>query len=300
MAAAGKADDYVRLVREALALTEPGANPEIDLLLNGLLCQACTRAGLLREALAANDAALQAIEIPGDPNAGTVLGHSLAQRVGFDVAHWVRCLRAYPLIALGHEDEARLWIARLVQIEDARIEPIIQFIPHWSAVELAWHRGNADLAKWHATEVERFAERSAPVPYVFIKALLCQGMAASSEGDFGTAAKHFHAALATARQGRVGLESEARLLALLVDTYARVGEFERAVLVRRGLGDCANADRSLRGMPRRYRRSHSDCCRRQCGAAPRGCWVACSSGSIDCSDRGGHFSSLARTGSTAG
>ena len=94
MAAGGKADDYVRLVREALALNDAGSNPEGNLLLNGLLCQACGRAGLPLEALMANDAALLAIENPGDTHAGAILGHSIEQMVGFNVAQWVRCLRA--------------------------------------------------------------------------------------------------------------------------------------------------------------------------------------------------------------
>ncbi len=107
MAAVGSADDYVRLVREALALSEPGASLETDLLLNGLLCQAWSRAGLQREALEANDAALAAIDAAGGPDACTALVGSVRQMVGFDVAHWVRCLRASVLIALGRFDEAK-------------------------------------------------------------------------------------------------------------------------------------------------------------------------------------------------
>jgi len=227
MAAAGKADDYVRLVREALALTEPGANPEIDLLLNGLLCQAYSRAGLLREALEANDAALAVIEAPGDPNAGAVLGHSVEHRVGFNVAHWVSCLRPGLLIGLGRWDEADLWLARLMQIEDDRIEPIIQYIPHLAAVELAWHRGNTASAKWHAAEVVRYAEQSA-IPFVLVSALHCQGLSMAAEGDLGTTEQHFLVALEMARQRGAGLDKEARLLAQLAETHLRAGEAVRA------------------------------------------------------------------------
>jgi tetratricopeptide (TPR) repeat protein len=227
MAAAGKADDYVRLVREALALTEPGANPEIDLLLNGLLCQAYSRAGLLREALEANDAALAVIEAPGDPNAGAVLGHSVEHRVGFNVAHWVSCLRPGLLIGLGRWDEADLWLARLMQIEDDRIEPIIQYIPHLAAVELAWHRGNTASAKWHAAEVVRYAEQSA-IPFVLVSALHCQGLSMAAEGDLGTTEQHFLVALDMARQRGAGLDKEARLLAQLAETHLRAGEAVRA------------------------------------------------------------------------
>jgi adenylate cyclase len=230
MAAGGKADDYVRLVREALALTEPGASPESDLLLNGLLCQAYSRAGLLRKALAANDAALLAVDALGDPSAGAILGHSVEQLVGFNVAHWVRCLRPGLLIGLGQFEEADLWLARLMQFEDATIEPIIQFVPHFAAVELAWHRGNAAAASWHAAELARYAEQAA-VPFFCVVALLGQGLAASTDGDFAGAEGHFLAALDTARQRTAGVDYEARLLALLAETYVRAGDMARAGVV---------------------------------------------------------------------
>jgi class 3 adenylate cyclase/tetratricopeptide (TPR) repeat protein len=228
MAANGTADDYVRSVREALELSDAAHNPEGKLLLNGMLCQACSRAGMLREALAANDAALADIDAPGEPGFGTVLGLSVTQMVGFDVAHWVRCLRASLLIGLGRLEEADLWLARLMQIEDSGIEPVIQYIPHFAAVELAWHRGNAAVAKSHAAEVARYAEQSA-VPFVFVKAFLCQGMSASADGDFDAAERHLLNGLKTARQGRAGLDYEARLLALLTEAYVRAGDNERGV-----------------------------------------------------------------------
>ena len=229
-AGGGKADDYVRLVREAQRLTKVGASPESDLLLNGLLCQACSRAGLFRDALDANDVGLAAVDTPGNAHNGGVLGHSLEQRVGFNVAHWVRCLRAYPLLALGRLEEAGLWLDRLMQLENAGIEPIIQYIPHWCAVELAWHRGDVVAAKRHASEVVQFAEQSS-IRFVFVKASLCQGIASLVESDVDGAEQHFLTALATARQGSAGLDYEARLLARLAHTYVRSGAMERAIQV---------------------------------------------------------------------
>jgi len=229
-AGGGKADDYVRLVREAQRLPKVGADPESDLLLNGLLCQACSRAGLFRDALGANDAGLAAVDTPGNASTGAVLGHSLEQRVGFNVAHWVRCLRAYPLVALGRLEEAELWLARLMQIEDPGIEPIIQYIPHWCAVELAWHRGDVVAAKRHASEVVHYAEQSS-IPFIFVKASLCQGISSLVESDLVGAEQHFLTALATARQSAAGLDYEARLLAWLAHTYVRSGAMERAIQI---------------------------------------------------------------------
>jgi adenylate cyclase len=148
--------------------------------------------------------------------------------VGFNVAHWVRCLRPGLLIGLGRLDEADRWLSRLMQIEDDRIEPIIQFIPHFAAVELAWRRGRAAAAKWHSDEVTAYAQKSA-VPFVFVAALLCQGLAECVAGDFVAAERHLLAALEAARRGKAGLEQEARLLALLTETYLRASDTERAV-----------------------------------------------------------------------
>ena len=62
IAANGSADEYIRLVREALAVLDAEANPEEALLLNGLLCQANMLAGFLGDALSANSAALDLID----------------------------------------------------------------------------------------------------------------------------------------------------------------------------------------------------------------------------------------------
>jgi class 3 adenylate cyclase/tetratricopeptide (TPR) repeat protein len=251
MATNSSADEYVGRVREALALAAAGANPESDLLLNGLLCQACGRAGLLWDALAANDAALAAIESPGDPYAGAILGISVGQMVGFDIARWVRCLRAGLLVALGQFDEAELWLGRLMQIEDVTIEPIIQYIPHYAAVELAWHRGDTASAKTHTAEVVRYAEQSA-IPFILVTACLCQGLSASADGDFAGAERHFLTALETARDGGAGLDKEARLLAHLAETFVLAGESERATDI------AAEAIEKARRRTDRYAECHAN------------------------------------------
>ncbi len=227
MAASGPADDYVRRVNEALALTDPASNPEGHLLLTGLLCQACTRAGLLVEALAANDVAMAAMDSQNQSSAGIVLSLNVAQMVGFDVAHWVRCLRAKILVALGQFAAANLWLARLFQIEPENIEPFHQFIPHAAAIEMAWYHGDPLAAKWHASELSRHAEQSA-IPFVLVAAQLGHGISASTGGDYDAAERHFRQALTAARQGRAGLENEAKLQAHLADAYIRAGDEARA------------------------------------------------------------------------
>jgi class 3 adenylate cyclase/tetratricopeptide (TPR) repeat protein len=251
MAANGAADDYVRLVREALALIDADANPEGNLLLNGLMCQAYSRAGMLREALSTNDMALLAIET--QTGAGTesiVLGLSVGQMVGFDVAHWVRCLRAKLLVGLGRFEEADLWLARLFQIQPSDVEPFHQFIPHAAAVEMAWHCENAEAARWHAGEVARYAEQSA-IPFILIAALLSRGLAASAQRDYVAAEGYFLEALEMARRRRAGLENEAKLLANLAETYLRADNEVRAAK------SAAEALETARRRTDRYAECHS-------------------------------------------
>src|ERR1700751_4774309 len=73
-ASGGSADEYIRLVREALAVLDAKANPAEALLLNGLLGQANMLAGFVGQALAANTAALGMIDSERRGNAGVVLG----------------------------------------------------------------------------------------------------------------------------------------------------------------------------------------------------------------------------------
>ena len=90
----GSADEYIRLVREALAVLDAEANPEEALLLNGLLCQANMLAGFTRESLQANSAALDLMEDERRTSAGVVLGLTAGQMVGFDVRSWIKSFRS--------------------------------------------------------------------------------------------------------------------------------------------------------------------------------------------------------------
>jgi hypothetical protein len=92
--------------------------------------------------------------------------------------------------------------------------------------------------KWHAAEVARYSEQSA-VPYLFVTAMLCQGMSATVDGDFAAAEGRFLAALEMARQRGVGLDKEARLLAQLTETYLRAGDVGRAASTADEAIECA-------------------------------------------------------------
>jgi class 3 adenylate cyclase/tetratricopeptide (TPR) repeat protein len=223
IAASGSADEYVRLVREALAVLDAKANPEEALLLNGLLCQANMLAGFVGNALRANSAALDLIDNERPGSAGIVLGLTFGQMVGFDVRHWMKCLQVRSLFMLGQFSEADERLARLFQTDPADAEPLHQGIPHHFAVELAWFRNDALAATRHANQIARLATQAGN-PYWFVLASYCQGLAASTAGDFMGADGFFQQALEASRRGKAGLEYEARISAFRADNLARAGD----------------------------------------------------------------------------
>lgn len=223
VAANGSADEYVKLVQEALAVTDAESNPEGALLLTGLLCQAYMLSGHVGDALSANVAALKMIDDESQGNAGVVLGLSVGQMVGFDVPHWIKCLRIRPLVMLGRFAEADEWLAKVFQVDPENIEPLHQGVPHFFAVELAWFRDDANSARRHADEVARYANQ-ATSPYWSVLTNFCHGLAASTKGDFLDADDLFQEALEISRASRTGLEFEARILAIRADNLHRAGE----------------------------------------------------------------------------
>jgi adenylate cyclase len=230
IAASGSADEYIRLVREALAVLDAESNPEEALLLKGLLGQANMLAGLVSDTLKANSAALDLIDDERRGKAGIVLGLTVGQMVGFDVPYWLKCLQIRPLVMLGRFSEADERLARLFQTDPADAEPVHQGIPHFSAVELAWFRNDTLAAMRHANHVARFATQAGN-PYWFVVASFCQGLAASTSGDFMEADGFFQQALDASRRGRAGLEFEPRILAFQADNRMRAGDPRRAAEV---------------------------------------------------------------------
>jgi tetratricopeptide (TPR) repeat protein len=223
LALGGAADEYVRLVREALVLVEEDGDPERIALVNAILSQAYWLAGQLREALAANDVALETTADQQGPDGKIVLGLNISQLLGFDVEYWSKCRRARMLVWLGRFDEAEQWLTRVLQVEPERIDPHVQFSPHTAGVELAWHLGDARLAEQHVHMVDEYLAQS-PTPYLHVVALGCHGLAACTAGDFPAAEQKFRDALELGRRAKAGLEFEARLLAQLADTQYRAGK----------------------------------------------------------------------------
>jgi len=227
IAANGSADEYIRLVREALAVLDAEANPAEALLLNGLLCQASAFAGFAGDALKAISVALEMIDRERRGDAAVVLGLTVGQMVGFDIPHWIKCLEVRSLIMLGRFSDADERLARLLQVDPSEAELLHQGIPHFYAVELAWFRNDPLAATRHANQVARVATQAA-IPLWMVLASFCQGLAASTAGDFSEADGFFQQALDASRHGKAALEFEARILAFQADSLMRAGNPERA------------------------------------------------------------------------
>jgi hypothetical protein len=95
---------------------------------------------------------------------------------------------------------------------------------------MAFHRGNAAIARVHADEVERYASQSG-MSYLIVAARLCQALVKSADQNFKSASSDLYEALNIARQSRTGLEIEARLLAYLAEILDYAGSQERALTV---------------------------------------------------------------------
>src|SRR5262249_47362379 len=107
-------------------------------------------AGLLNEALDANNAAMQGLSDV------EMFDHEF---LGYNVEHWVMSLRGRILVRLGRLMEAQQCLNMLLRIEQTLLDPAVKFIPHLGYVDLAWCRGDAALAEKHALRVSEIAEK---------------------------------------------------------------------------------------------------------------------------------------------
>ncbi len=218
-ATGGPADAYVERVQQALSMLAPGKDPGRAATLNASLCQAYGWAGLFREALAANDAAMAGIPAIDD----------FDQRfLGYSVAHWILSLRGRILIRLGRIVEAERCLDEMLAIDQKRIDPTVRFIAHLGYVDIGWYRNDAGLAQRHAERIAEIAERHGS-PYLRVFAFACAGIAKGLIRDSTGAIEDFQAGLAIMRQASVAMEYEAEMLASLADCHCRAKDFARAI-----------------------------------------------------------------------
>jgi class 3 adenylate cyclase/tetratricopeptide (TPR) repeat protein len=218
-ASGGQADAYVKIVKEALALTESIRDTGRTATLNASLSQAYGWAGLLHEALAANDIALAGVPDIAD------FDH---QFLGYSIEHWILSLRGRILVRIGHFDEARRCFDQILALEPALIDPTVQFIANLGYVDLAWCLDDPAMAALHAGHVAELAVRQGS-PYLRAYSLACHGMAQSIAGDYDDAIQTLTDGVDFVREARVAMEIEPEMLANLADCRLRSGAFQLAI-----------------------------------------------------------------------
>ena len=152
------------------------------------------------------------------------------QFLGYSVEHWILSLRGRILLRLGRFDEAKQYLDMLLRIEQALLDPAVQFIPHLGYVDLAWCRGDAELAERHAIRVAEIAEKGG-TPYLRVYAYACAGTAKSIAGNFVGAARDFTEGLEFVQQAKAAMAYEPELLASLADCYYQMEETEQALVI---------------------------------------------------------------------
>jgi tetratricopeptide (TPR) repeat protein len=195
---------------------------------NAMLSQAFFLSGRLGEALNAGEVALVAIAEQGGFHNKVTLDLNPNQILGFDVEHWIKCLRTRILVRLGRFREADKRLAEVFQAEPERVAAVVQFIPHFAMVEMAWGQGRPELARPHAAKIAELAELSG-TPYLRVAAIASDGLAKASGGDFEAGAHQLREAVDFARSARAGLEFEARMLADLSEALFRAGHLDQAL-----------------------------------------------------------------------
>jgi adenylate cyclase len=228
LAATAAADDYVNLAQDAVKLTSGEGDVGRFATVNAMLSQAFFMSGRLHEALNAGEVALAAISEQGGFDSNVTLGLNPNQILGFDVEHWIKCLRTRILVRLGRFREAEQRLAEVLQSVPERVVSVVQFIPHFASVEMAWGVGNPGLAQPHAAKVAELAEQSG-TPYLRVAAIASAGLAKATAGEFAAGAHQLREAIDFARGARAGLEFEARMLADLADALYRAGDLNAAL-----------------------------------------------------------------------
>ena len=218
VASGGAADGYVDCVRRALLYIDVDRDRGRVALAHLFLCQAYSWAGLLAEALAANDVALE--------NAEHVDTFD-RDFIGFDIELWTLYLRARLMTRMGRIDEARPCLERIAELESSTVDVPVPGMSRIVYVELAIALEDAPLAAEHAGHLNALSKKH-ETPYLSTFADGYCGMAALLADDHDEALARLAAAIATVRKTGAATEFESELLASLAECRMRTGDYEEA------------------------------------------------------------------------
>lgn len=213
------ADLYVDRVLRALSLVGPVSDPGRVAVLNAALCQAYGWAGLLDQAMAANDAAMRGVD---------AVDKSDQEFLGFSVTHWLLGMRGRLLTRLGRFDEALNCLGKIAVTTGSRIDPAVEQIMHHGYVDLASYFEDAALADNHARQIFELEQKHS-IPYLRVLMLYCRGAAMVIRQDFDGAQKVLSEAVAYVRSANVAMEYETEILMSLAGCYRQNGQVGIAI-----------------------------------------------------------------------
>ncbi|MBX3655081.1 MAG: AAA family ATPase [Ramlibacter sp.] len=216
----GNADDYVDHVRQALVLVDPediGRSAAV----NAFHCQALAWAGLFREALEANDAALAAAH---------AIERSDHDYIGFNVEHWLLGLRLRLLTRLGRFEEVEGISVALQDVLTSTADPVIKMIVHYMFVESSYFGKDSVLASHHAAQIKGLS-RQYQSPYLNAYSQSCIGLSEVARENYESANACFVAALAVIRESKVALELESEVLSHQALCLLRTNSLQAAIHV---------------------------------------------------------------------
>jgi adenylate cyclase len=266
----GPADGYVDCVKKALLYIDVDRDHGRVALAHAFLTQAYAWAGLLNEALHANDVALR--------HAHEVDAYD-REFIGFSIEEWVLSTRAKLLARMGRPAHARECLERIRGLHRAAGEAPVPGMETLGLVELAHALEDRELAAAQAADLRLFAEQSA-MPYVRSFMQGYRGLVAMLSQEHDAALDCLDDALSLIRTSGAAREYESEVLAHLAECRLRMGHHEQAhawatqaielarerttrvaecrALIVRGAAALALAGDSLEGAQRDLRSAHED------------------------------------------
>ena len=218
VASGGPADGYVERVKKALLYIDVDRDAGRVAVANAFLTQAYGWAGLLPEAIAANDVALRhaALVEPFD-----------REFIGFSIEQWVLGVRARVLIRMGRLDEARDCLGKMQELETVSPEPPMPGMARFAFIELAMATRDVELARQHANDLRRSADDFS-TPYLAIFMNGYHGLACTVKSEYESALGHFEQALALIRGTGAAKEFEPEVLAGMAECRLAMGHYPQA------------------------------------------------------------------------
>lgn len=219
VAGGGAADQYVDLVKKALLYIDVDRDTGRVAVAYAFLSQAYAWAGLLKEALAANDVAM-ANAAHVDP-----LDRDF---IGFSIEQWVLGVRARLLIRMGRIEEARSCLDQVLDLETVSAEPPVPGMSRFGFIELAWAVQDVELARRHAQEILRMAEKYGATPYVHAFMHGYRGLASTVAGDHAAALECFREGLDQVHATGAAKEFETEILAGMAECLLKLRRYGEA------------------------------------------------------------------------